>query len=379
MTGKEVSLYIHVPFCSKKCPYCHFFVLPHSEESQKLFLQSLHQEWELKKDLLQDKEIVSIYLGGGTPSLLPTKSIEEILSWIQKGPSSMRTSCEITLEANPETTQKQFMQECKEAGINRVSIGVQSFDDDLLKMLGRTHDSKQAKKAIREVFEANIFNISIDLMYELPFQSAAQWDHSLKQVQDLPITHLSLYNLVFEPGTLFYKKQKQWNKHLPSQEESLYMLNQATLQLPAIGLKRYEISAFAKEGFSSMHNTGYWTARPFLGLGPSAFSYFNNRRFRNTAHLKKWTEQIEQKKFPEDFTEMLSYEHRQKELLAVELRLLEGVDLTHFEEKNGAIEKELLQAIKRNIEQGFLLKEKSRLRLSKKGLLFYDTVAENLM
>lgn len=379
MIGNSVSLYIHVPFCSKKCPYCHFFVLPDSKENQAFFLRALYQEWLLKKPLLEGLEIVSIYLGGGTPSLLPPSTIEQILSWIQKGPAKISSLCEITLEANPETTQKDFIVDCLKAGINRVSLGVQSFDDTLLELLGRTHGSKQARQAIFDVFDAGISNISIDLMYELPHQKVEHWERSLQETSTLPITHLSLYNLVFEPGTVFYKKQKQLNKHLPSQEEALQMLERSVEYFPSIDLERYEISAFAKKGYTAIHNTGYWTARPFLGLGPSAFSYFKGRRFRNTSNLKQWASQISSGEFPEDFSEELSPDLKQKELLAVELRLIKGVDLSSFEKANGKLHSELAKAVEHNIETGFLTKTGSQLLLTKKGLLFYDTVAEELM
>ncbi len=271
------------------------------------------------------------------------------------------------------------MQEFAKAGINRVSLGVQSFDDTLLQILGRTHDSFAAKKAVEAVYEAGITNISIDLMYELPFQTVSQWEKSVEEAIKLPITHLSLYNLTFEPGTVFYKKQKNLSKNLPTEEEAVAMLNIATSSFPTAGLKRYEISAFAKDNLFSVHNVGYWTARPFIGLGPSAFSYYNNRRFRNIPHLKKWAEQITKGLPPEDFEETLDLAARQKELLAVELRLLQGVDLPSFIKKNSPLSKELEQSIQKNIQDGYLRFLGSTLSLTEKGLLFYDSVAEELI
>ncbi|MBX9924307.1 MAG: radical SAM family heme chaperone HemW [Rhabdochlamydiaceae bacterium] len=377
--GNSVSLYIHVPFCTKKCPYCHFFVQPDSLENQELFLSALAKEWQLRSPLLKGKEITSIYFGGGTPSLLPAKSLEKILHWIQKGPASLSPSCEITLEANPETVSLQVMQEFSEVGINRVSIGVQSFDDNLLRILGRTHDSDKAKKAIHTTYEAGISNLSIDLMYELPHQTLTQWQHSLSQVADLPITHLSLYNLVFEPGTSFYKKSKVLSPSLPSEEDCLIMLQQAVKDLESYGLMRYEISAFAKPGYESLHNTGYWTARPFLGLGPSAFSYWEGRRFRNKAHLKKYSEMLHQNTLPEDFEEALPFEDKQKELLAVELRLLQGVDLHLFEQKNGILCPSLHASLEKLLSKQWLKQEGSLLRLTEEGLLFYDSVASEMI
>lgn len=380
MTGKKTdllptSLYIHVPFCSKKCPYCHFFVLPDSADSQKLFLDTLYQEWLLESHLLEGKEIVSIYLGGGTPSLLSPDAIYDFLDKVHKGPIATSPNCEITLEGNPEKTTKAAMQGFLKAGVNRVSLGIQSFDDTLLKVLGRTHGSEEGERAVHSTFEAGIENISIDLMYELPSQTLSTWEHSVKKASKLPITHLSLYNLVFEPGTVFYKKKAILSPNLPGEEEALAMLNVATELFPKAGLSRYEISAFAKKGFHSVHNTGYWTGRPFLGLGPSAFSYLEGRRFRKTSHLKKWAESIQKGIRAEEFSEKLSEEASQKELLAVELRLIKGVDLSIFPPLFPALEK----SIETLLTQNLLQKQGSILSLTEEGLKFYDTVATEIV
>ena len=379
MTGNLVSLYIHVPFCTKKCPYCHFFVQPNSLESQETFLSSLNKEWDLRSPLFLGKEIVSIYFGGGTPSLLPAKAIEDILSLIQKGPATISPTCEITLEANPENVTLARMQEFVKAGINRISMGVQSFDDQLLQILGRTHDSGKAKKALDSIVQAGISNLSIDLMYELPHQTLETWENSLLEVKNLPITHLSLYNLVFEPGTLFHKKSKRLSPTLPSEEDSLQMLNLAVSHLESFGLGRYEISAFSRPGYESLHNVGYWTGRPFLGLGPSAFSYFEGRRFQNIAHLKKYEQALLQNTLPESFEETLPFEQKQKELLAVELRLLRGVDMTLFQEKTGILSPSLESSIENLLTKNWLKKKNERLSLSEEGLLFYDSVASELI
>lgn len=384
MTGSPsglppASLYIHVPFCSKKCPYCHFFVLPDSSENQAFFLKALHVEWLLKAPLFEGKEIVSIYFGGGTPSLLPPSAIEMMLDWIKKGPAKISPHVEITLEANPEKTDLASMKDFRKAGINRISLGIQSFDDTLLKTLGRTHDSMQAQKAVHAVFDAGIQNISIDLMYELPNQTVAEWEHSVKEATKLPITHLSLYNLVFEPGTVFYKKKDLLSKNLPNNEDALTMLNLAVDHFAEANLKRYEISAFALQGFHSIHNTGYWTARPFLGLGPSAFSYFEGKRFRNIPNLKKWAALLEEGKSSSDFEEKLDPAASQRELFAVEIRLLEGINLKLFEKNNGPLFPELKNSIDSLLSKGFLKKQNSQISLTEEGLKFYDSVAVELI
>ena len=375
----EISLYIHVPFCTKKCPYCHFFVLPDSQEGKKSFLDSLQLEWDLKAPSIAGKQIVSIYFGGGTPSLLSPEAIEAILRRIFQSNALISPSCEITLEANPERIDKTLIENFKQAGINRISLGVQSLDDSLLLKLGRAHKSKETKKAIESVYEAGILNISIDLMYEVPGQTLLVWEQSMKEATKLPISHLSLYNLVFEPGTLFYKKRDLLTKDLPSEEEALAMLNFAVQHMQQEGFSRYEISAFTRDGKHSIHNSGYWIARPFLGLGPSAFSYVEGRRFQNTPHLKKWGDALRQGLSFESFSEKLPLEAKQKELLAVELRLLQGVNLSLFEKNNGPISPSLAQSIQALLTEGLLEQKDTQLLLSKEGLNFYDTVASELL
>lgn len=331
------SLYIHVPFCTKKCHYCHFYVIPDRKEFKELYMKALKEEWEHKKHLLTRCD--SIYLGGGTPSLLGSDKIEEILSWLPSAP-------EITLEANPESMGS-F------PGVNRLSIGVQSFDDAHLKRLGRTHTAAEAKRAIEQ---SSIENISIDLMYDLPNQSLEDWESSLDQALELPIKHLSLYNLTIEPHTAFYKWRR--NLSLPTSEDSLKMLQMAIDKIP---LERYELSAFGYPGYHSVHNMGYWTGRSFLGLGPSAYSYWDGARFRNPAHFHDWRRNVR----AYDRYEKLSKEARERELLAIGLRLIKGIE--------SDID------VSRLIEWGLVEREGSRVYLTQRGQLLHDSVAEEII
>lgn len=361
MNGEECSYYIHVPFCTKKCGYCHFFVLPYREGSVALYLNALKKEIALYQPL---KKPLTIYFGGGTPSLLTPQQIAEILSWIphDKG-------IEITLECNPENVED--LQEFAAIGINRVSMGVQSLDDSQLQTLTRRHDAQKAIHAIHASRDAGITNISIDLMYDIPSQTKTSWRHTLKQVGDLPITHLSLYNLTFEPHTSFYKKKDSFM--LPDSQTSLELLEEAIHSLESFGLHRYEISAFAKPGFESKHNTGYWTGRPFLGFGPSAFSYIDGKRKRNVANLNKYVQALNNDQFPLDFEEELKPGARLKELLAIRLRLLSGCTIP------SPLPQETHTSITKLLSQGLLQLQENTLSLTHKGTLFYDTVAEELI
>ena len=365
-TTGEISVYVHLPFCRRKCPYCHFFVIPRDEDKQKVLLKALLQEWRLYESRLEGCKIVSVYFGGGTPYLVGPLAIAEMLAWIKPA-----TGAEITLEANPEDVTFEEMKRFCQAGINRVSIGVQSLDDGLLKKLGRHHTAEQAKRAIFTTQQAGISNISIDLMYDIPSQTVESWEMTLEQLSPLPITHLSLYNLTIEPHTVFYKKKSLLTPLLPSSDASLAMLNIAAARLEALGLTRYEISAFAKPGFKAIHNTGYWTGRPFLGLGPSAFSYWEGERYRNFCDLKKYSAALGSDLVPVDFRERLSSRASLHERLAVALRLLEGVDVRDFPVGDEVYEK--------LVNKGWIEVEGGRAKLTAEGLLFYDSVAEEIV
>ncbi len=342
-------------------------MLPDKEDYKKALMEGFKLEFEKNQSLLEDKSIYSIYFGGGTPALLGPYYIFEILSWIKnKDPS-----CEITLEANPEVITYESIKAYKDCGVNRLSIGIQSFDDNLLKTLGRTHDSKKANQAIYDAFKGGIENISIDLMYDLPGQTLKAWQETLDTAVKLPITHLSLYNLTIEPHTVFYKKQKLLKKILPTEDESLFMYKQAIDVLEKNGLKQYEISAFAKDSMISRHNIGYWTSRQFLGFGPSAFSYYEGRRFRNIANLNKYLKLLQSGLSPVDFEEKLDPLASLKEALAIQLRLLRGVDLANFKD----LDIETLKVIEKLKEDGFLSVHKGKTCLTQKGILFYDSVA----
>lgn len=345
--------------------------MPDKEADKNDLLKALKQEWQKRANQLKSLNIVSLYFGGGTPLLFGPSRIQEVLSWIPLDPSA-----EITLEANPENVTPALFRDFKQAGINRVSLGAQSFDDSLLKVLGRNHDAQQVKKSVSYAFDAGIENISIDLMFDLPTQTLDQWKDTLKEAVSLPISHLSLYNLTIEPNTLFFKKQQTLKKTLPDPETSLAMYKIAIAELENANLMQYEISAFGRK---SLHNVGYWTARPFLGLGPSAFSFWENKRFRNIANLKKYSEFLANGEFPVDFEEQLPKSALQRELLAVQLRLKEGVNLDEFSTRHGELPKELYPSLEKLETCGWLKRENSIIRLSEEGMLFYDSVAEEVI
>ena len=354
--------YVHIPFCSKKCPYCHFFVLKEEEKQKDQLLEALLQEWSERK-----APVKTLYFGGGTPTLMGAARLKILIDAINPNPS-----CEITIEANPEQLTEKLAQELAAIGINRVSIGLQSLNDSELKILGRTHNAEEAKKAVHNAYNAGIKNITVDLMYELPTQTLSSWEKTLDQLSELPISHLSLYNLTIEPDTAFYRKKEQLEKQVAPSETCKQMLDLAVRKLALLGLQRYEISAFAKPGFEAVHNTGYWTGEPFIGLGPSAFSYTEGSRYRNACNFPKYLN-------PEtrvDFREKLPYPENIKELLAINLRLLKGVDLTQFEKRWGKLPIETHETLQKS---SYVTTKNNSFQLSQEGCLFYDTLAAELI
>ncbi|MEI8365629.1 MAG: radical SAM family heme chaperone HemW [Parachlamydiaceae bacterium] len=375
----DISLYFHIPFCTKKCHYCHFFVLPDRAAYHTQLIDALCLDIDLWKHALAGKKLVSIYFGGGTPSLLEPKEISIILSYLNTAIPVDPSMMEITLEVNPETVTVDRMRAFADAGINRVSMGIQALDNKLLEKLGRTHHAKTSIDAVHAMTKAGIHNISVDLMYDIPGQTMESWRHTLKEVCLLPVTHLSLYNLTIEPQTVFFKYREQLEKELPDADCSTEMFTTAQSTLEEAGLEQYEISAFARNNLFSRHNVGYWTGRPFLGFGPSAFSYWEGKRFRAVANLNRYAGALQAGGSPIDFSEELLPEKRRRELLAIALRMRAGVDIPAFEARHGPLDEGVHLALKQLQEAGFIAMTNGRAALTDRGLLFYDTVAVELV
>lgn len=371
---QDFSLYIHVPFCLKKCPYCHFYSIPPRPGDLSLFVDCIIRDWQRFKHECSDKKLLSVYFGGGTPTLLPPDSVFRILEQI-----SPPQGIEITLEANPESSSFDNMKSYRQAGINRVSVGVQSFDDALLQVLERRHTSSESARAVSAVFDAGITDISIDLMYDLPRQSPEIWSKTLQAAVSLPITHLSLYNLVIEPHTPFYKRRDEVAPLMPGDDVSAGLYSFARGFLKEHLFLQYEVSAFSLEGFRSVHNLGYWQGRPFIGLGPSAFSFWNGRRFQNVPNFSRYCRALREDRPTIDFEEKLDHDAGRRELLVIGLRVIDGVDIPSFEHSHGCLDAETTTTVEALIAEGLLDREGGCIKLTEKGLFFYDRVAAELI
>lgn len=378
-TGKkELSLYFHIPFCTKKCPYCHFFVISDDETKKNELLDSFFKELFLLKGIKQF-HLVSVYFGGGTPSLFGPDRIKALLDFINEHILPIDEKCEVTLEVNPEDVSCERFLRFKLAGINRISLGVQSLHDPSLVQIGRTHDASKAIQAIWTVYKAGIKNISIDLMYDRPHQTLKDWEYELGLLKDLPITHLSLYNMTIEEGSAYKRHEVKIKRQMPDTELSLQLHQTALDKLQDLGFERYEISAFCKQAQRSCHNLGYWQGRDFLGLGPSAFSYFEKKRFKNVSNFKLYTQAISKGQLAYDFEEKLSPLESLKEMLCIGLRVKEGVYLEKFQNDYGVIPKSLFDEIEILMNKGLLIKENGFIQLTDLGKLFYDDVGSFLI
>ncbi|WP_213357800.1 radical SAM family heme chaperone HemW [Chlamydiifrater phoenicopteri] len=368
-SGKqELSIYVHVPFCLKKCHYCSFYTIPYKEALLAPYTEAILLEGKQKLATLSNEyHIVSLFLGGGTPSLLQPAHIASIIETL--APQAK----EITLEANPETLSASFVKEVQLAGVNRISIGVQTLSDPLLPVLGRTHDASSAIRAVDACIQGGITNISLDMLYGLPDQALDTFCQDVTTIASLPITHASIYNLTVDPHTVFYKYRKNIYSRIADEETLSAMSCKAKSILEAKGFIQYEIASYAKEGYSSIHNTGYWTDRPFLGLGVSASQYINHARSKNHSRLSRYMRAVFQKMPTEEFSEVLTPEERIKEALCLRLRMVCGARISDFPSKLFFL---LEQAFPNS---SFFIREKGFFKLSPRGLLFHDSIASEIM
>lgn len=360
-----ISIYIHIPFCTRKCPYCQFYSVATIEKWAEKYEKALFKEIEQTKHVLQNYRIETLYLGGGTPFLMAERFFESLLHTL-----NVPHDLEITVEANPETVTFEKAKHLRNLGINRISIGLQSCNDNELLILGRRHTVEKGLQAINTVSSAGFSNISIDLMYELPQQTLSSWQKTLDTVVQQPITHISIYNLVIEEGTPFHRKEKSLRPLLPGNDIGKTMYENAIATFAQAGFKQYEISAFAKQGLQSNHNVGYWSGREFIGFGPSAWSYLKGRRIQNNPNIADYcSPDAHQQHIDED---PIDKEERLQFIL--HLRLLEGAFLPQELQNKTFLDK--LEGLARN---GLLCINDHHVQLSHQGILFYDTIASELL
>lgn len=371
------GIYIHIPFCISKCPYCSFTSFTPGNIPEKEYINAILKEIETRYREPDIPVIGTVYFGGGTPSLISPGGISSILSSLAE--KFRLTNPEITIEANPGTIDLEKLRGYRNAGINRLSIGVQSFNDRLLINLGRSHTSKEALNAFESARTAGFDNIGIDLIHSIRGESLQYWRDDLKEAVSLHFEHISAYNLTIEEGTPFHHSQEKGLLVLPPEEEQTDMLLEAIEILGAAGYEHYEVSNYALPGFRSRHNQVYWKGGDYLGFGVSAHSYFKKGwgvRMANSRDLTDYLNRINKNGTAVIEEEILTNEMAMGEVVFLGLRMMEGINVKDFESRFGIkIEAAYSDAIEELTTEDFLIRDNDRLKLTRKGLLFYDDVA----
>ena len=334
-----MELYLHMPFCVRKCAYCDFLSFPTDQETQNLYTRRLREDIDAMGKKYGDIPVETIFIGGGTPSVPDSALIVGIMEHVRKA-FHVAEGAEISMEANPGTVTREKLTDYRRAGINRLSFGLQSANDRELKLLGRIHTWAEFLESFHLARECGFTNINIDLMSALPGQTRESWKDTLKRVTDLNPEHISAYSLIIEDGTPFGEKygSEEGRKLLPDEDSEREMYHETKRFLRDCGYERYEISNYAKPGRACRHNIGYWTGVPYLGLGLGASSYMDGCRFAVNSDMKQYLEEK-----PGMFTdvEKLTKKDMEEEFFYVGLRMTAGVSLPEFERRFGVSAKDV--------------------------------------
>ena len=372
---KTFGIYIHIPFCVRKCGYCDFNSIAFSDYEQiEKYLTALEKDILLSADMLAGYKIKSIYIGGGTPSVIKAEGIGRLLDIIRRE-ADLVEDTEITIEANPSSVTASKAESWFRSGINRVSVGVQSFNQSFLDLLQRAHTAEQAFKAI-ETFRKNGFkNVSIDLIYGMPGQTLDDWVDDLGKAAGCDIGHISLYDLKIEKGTPFYEIRDSLK--IADSELQIKMYDKACCILGEKGFQHYEISSFARPGKMSGHNRIYWRNQSYAGFGAGAYSYLNGQRYGRVNDIKEYINQVSSGEIEKCNSESLAPEQRLGETIMLRLRLLEeGVDISSLEGDMGCkLDDKRMALFQEMAEHGFFEVVKGRYILTQRGILNYDTIA----
>jgi oxygen-independent coproporphyrinogen-3 oxidase len=374
-------LYIHVPFCLKKCGYCDFYSIEYDKDLVERYLNAIEREMQFYSERLHTLQ--TVYIGGGTPSVLGNEGLERILNTIIKN-SGLADRYEFTIEANPVTLTDRKIYIMKESLINRISIGVQSFDDEILRALGRSHNARDAEDALR-LASRKFDNVSIDLIYAIPGQDMPVWEDTLTRALSYDPAHISAYELTPEKGTPLMSDIDAGKVTLPDEENVLHMYEKTTGMLSNRGYIHYEISNYALRGFESLHNLNYWKRAEYVGLGPSAHSFLDGTRYKNPGRIVDYCERLESGIAPFEDVVRLSPVDVVKETIFLGLRIAEGIDLANTIEKaKHAVDHEIkydkVMAALRPFEDKELIRIRNdRLSITEKGFALSSMIMVEVM
>ena len=371
------GIYLHIPFCRSKCAYCDFYSIADTRLIDD-FVEAILKEIDLQKEYLGNEIIQTIYLGGGTPSMLKVNHIEKILNHIHKQ-FNIDKNREITLEANPDDLSKDYLKSIKNLGLNRLSVGIQSFSDSDLQLMKRKHTVNQSISSVKCAQDIGFNNISIDLIYGLPDLSLENWEKNINKALNLNIQHISAYHLTIEPNTLFHKYYKSQKLNLPNEDESLDQFRLLKEKTAEKGFLHYEISNFAVDGFISLHNTNYWMGVRYLGLGPSAHSYNLTSRQWNIQNLPIYLDEILKGKLPYE-RENLTETEKYNDFVITSLRTMWGLNIeklkTQFDKK---YENHFLEISKKMFKKNLLIKSGKNYILLDKGMFISDNIIQEFL
>lgn len=370
-----LGIYIHIPFCRKKCYYCDFPSFAGYETLMEPYGTALSMEIEEKSLLLEQLGPAdTVYIGGGTPTALPLGVLARLIGKLRRT-VPIKSDAEITIEANPGTVDEEYLHALLECGVNRLSMGVQSFNDTILRAIGRIHTAEQAVRAVEMAKSAGFKNLSLDLMYGLPGQGLEDLKISVETAMELAPQHISIYGLQVEDGTLFARQQEKGELRLPVDDIVEAMYDYMTEYLPDRGYVRYEISNFALPGYESRHNMGYWTDVPYLGMGAAAHSYMGDSRWNNVSSVEKYIKSVETGLPYRENEELLDRETEMEEFCFLALRMSAGIDKRAFQRKFdcpiGSVYNEAIEKMK---ARKLLEETEDHIRLTPLGMKFGNVV-----
>lgn len=377
---KKLGIYIHVPFCIKKCNYCDFYSVKWSDDLETKYIDAILTEINSYKDKINNNYIIdSIFFGGGTPSIAKPDNLNKIINGLSKL-AIIDKNAEISMEANPNTLTLENLKLYKEIGINRLSIGIQSLNDEVLKNIGRIHNSQEALNAIKKAQEVGFENINVDVMFNIPEQSVEDIENTITLLVNSKIKHISFYSLKLEKGTFMYEMERKNQIVMPDEDDERNMYYVGRKIMEENNLLQYEISNFAEKGYECIHNLKYWNQEEYIGLGPSAHSFLNNIRYSNSSNLSLYFDNMSLKKYERVIQEELTEDDLIFEYIMLRLRLTEGINVSDFKQKFSVDFKEIYKMqINYLVSYDLLESVGDYIRLTKKGMDVSNSVIEEFM
>ena len=374
----DLGIYLHVPFCKKRCHFCAFYLVLHDKQRVESFLQAIEREISLyaSQPGMRERTVSTVYIGGGTPTVLSPGQLAAIFSRIRSG-FSLSQQCEITVEATPDSLTDQYADFLQQAGVTRVSIGVQSFDQQERTMLGLSGTVAEAISGVQIAKQAGFTNINLDLIYGIPTQTVQSWEMTLTQALELDPSHLSLYALSLEKGTRFYTEFRRGLFEVMDPDYEACFLQQAETQLEPLQFSRYELSNWGKPGYACQHNLRYWKGLEYLGLGPSAQSYVSESRYGNVSSIEHYSKRLGAGQLPIANREILSRAQQDKERIVFGLRLLEGVPIDWIQQASQ--DEVWATSFDAMVKEDYLFQTDTGVQLTQKGRRFADTVGMRLL